>query len=478
MSERKLPGIYNPVQGALEMLRLRRNVLAELSKGRNNFGRFAYLRAGPFHIYQLSEPALLHEMFAQKHKIFTRPTRFKNMISVFDHGGILSAEGEAWKEQRRLVSPHFAPQAVEQLTGDIAGIAKTYVTEWAGQSEIDMRLQTGHFAFQVLADALLGMKNFDNGPASLCAAMTRLQDNMIGDLLSPLPLPALISTFVKGKWRDSRSEIIAALEQQIWEHKFDDKDGSGNGMLRTMIAAADISGENAGEKRRELADQIFQYFFAGHETFGNASAWALHIIARNPDIAAKIRAEADAVFGDGPITMESVGGLDYTTRAFKEVMRLYPSVYGNIRQAQQDTSLGEHAIKKGSYIGVPVWLLHRDPDWFPEPEKFDPDRFLPEREKALPRYAYQPFGAGPHACIGRNLAMLEGVILLAEACRRLDFAPLPGHEAMPKPMPYVTLTPEPGAKLAVSPRGTVPAPRQETQPAAEKPKSRCPFHRG
>ena len=471
-NEKKVPGVYNPLTGLLMMIRFRKRILPALEEGRERFGRFGYMRAGPFHLYQVSEPALLHEMFVHQHKIITRPERFKKLVSIFDHGGMLSGEGEAWRKMRRETGDHFAPANFESQVELIGDIARSHIGRWKDAGSIDVRAETGRYAFEVLQKVLLG-GHFPDGSDKLRKAMDTLQDNMLRELLSAKPLPATISTAFKGEWRKAQNYFVGLLQQQIDHYR--ENPPEKKDLLATMIEKADLDGPNAKVNREHLADQMFQFLFAGHETFANASAWAIHSIAREPEILAKMKAEIAGVAGDKPLTMAHIAQLDYTGRVFKEAIRKYPPIYGNIRQAQEDTTLGGYKIKKGSFVSVPVHVLHRDPEWYPEPMKFDPDRFLPENEAKLPRFAYQPFGAGPHLCVGRSLATLEGIVLLAEVVRNYDLAPLPGQSEMPEAKPLVTLTPEPGSRIAVAPASPVMAAHPPKTGA--NPPPQCPFHR-
>jgi cytochrome P450 len=139
--------------------------------------------------------------------------------------------------------------------------------------------------------------------------------------------------------------------------------------------------------------------------------------------------------------------LPYTLQVFKEALRLYPPIYGIFRQVRQPVQLGPYHLKPGTRLGISPSTLHRNPHYFPDPERFDPDRWTPEQEAALPRYAYLPFGAGPHRCIGHHFAMLEAHPILATLAQRVTFELVPGQLIVPEPL--ITLRPKGGLRVMV-----------------------------
>lgn len=198
---------------------------------------------------------------------------------------------------------------------------------------------------------------------------------------------------------------------------------------------------------QQLRDEVMTLFLAGHETTANALSWTWYLLAQHPEVEAKLRAELQAVLGDRLPTAQDVPRLPYTERVVLESMRLYPPVYGFSRQAVQPCTIGGFAIPAGTTLIMAQWVLHRDPRWFTDPERFDPDRWTPEFQKQLPKYVYIPFGAGPRVCIGNSFSMMEAILVLAVLAPRLRFRLVPDHPVIP--WPSITLRPKHGIRATV-----------------------------
>jgi cytochrome P450 len=191
-------------------------------------------------------------------------------------------------------------------------------------------------------------------------------------------------------------------------------------------------------------------FLAGHETTANALAWTFYLLGKNPDVRARMEAELDGL-GRTP-TYEDLKRLPYTLAVFKEAMRLYPPAYVVGRRAVRDVDIGGHTIPKNTIVFVNIFGIHRRADLFPDPERFDPERFLGDKDKQLARCTYMPFGAGPRVCIGNHFATMEGQLILATIARRVRFDLVRPGIAQGEPL--VTLRPKGGIPVLARPRHT------------------------
>jgi cytochrome P450 len=216
-----------------------------------------------------------------------------------------------------------------------------------------------------------------------------------------------------------------------------------------LIEARDDEEGGGGMSDVQLRDEVMTLFLAGHETTANALAWTFHLLAQNPAADARMREELATVLGGRTPTAADVMRLPYTTRVFEESMRLYPPAWLVARRALHDEEFGGYVVPKGTMVGVAPYAIHRHPAFWPEPERFDPDRFLPERAEGRPKYAYFPFGGGQRLCIGIHFAMMEAVIILAMLSQRVRLATVPGHPVVPQAL--VTLRPKHGIKMTLSP---------------------------
>jgi cytochrome P450 len=193
-----------------------------------------------------------------------------------------------------------------------------------------------------------------------------------------------------------------------------------------------------------MRDEALSLFVAGHETTANALSWCWYLLSQHPAIYMRMQEEADLVLHGRPPDGADLPNLPYTLQVWKETLRLYPPVYAFTRRAMSATQLGPYAIPCGTSVVISPYTLHRRPNIFAEPERFNPERFAPEREQSLPRYAFLPFGAGPHICLGMHFALLEGQLTLATLVQRLTFE-FAGSSPI-EPEPLLTLRPK-GAVL-------------------------------
>jgi cytochrome P450 len=197
-------------------------------------------------------------------------------------------------------------------------------------------------------------------------------------------------------------------------------------LLSMLLDARDAeSGEPMSD--RQLRDEVLTTMFGGYEATADSLAWTWHLLARHPQADARMRGEVDAVMaGDAP-TVEELGRMDYTRRLIMESMRLYPPFWWNLRAAHADDEVGGTRIPAGATVLLVTYATHRHPEFWNDPERFDPDRFLPEAVAKRHRHAYVPFGTGQRACVGRHLAMLETPLVLAMLARRFRPVPVPGR---------------------------------------------------
>jgi cytochrome P450 len=202
--------------------------------------------------------------------------------------------------------------------------------------------------------------------------------------------------------------------------------------LLSMLLDARDAGSGEPMSDRQLRDEVLTTLFGGYEATADSLAWTWHLLASHPGAAARMRDEVDAVMpGDAP-TPEELGRMDYTRRLVMESMRLYPPFWWNLRAAHGDDVVGETRIPAGATVLLVTYATHRHPDFWDDPGRFDPDRFLPDAVAARHRHAYVPFGTGQRACIGRHLAMLETPLVLAMLARRFRPVPVAGRPVVYK----------------------------------------------
>jgi cytochrome P450 len=211
-----------------------------------------------------------------------------------------------------------------------------------------------------------------------------------------------------------------------------------------MLAASPADDD---ESRQSLRDQVITIFLAGYETVANALSWTWYLLSQNPDCEHKFHREVDDVLRGNLPAFEDVSRLRYTENVMAESLRLYPPAWAMGRYARNDFALGEYFLPARTTVLISQYVAHRDPRYFPDPLRFDPDRFLPEAKARRAKFTYFPFGAGARQCIGESFAWMEGVLILATLAQKWKLKLAPGHPVEPQPL--ITLRPKYGMRMLV-----------------------------
>jgi len=219
-------------------------------------------------------------------------------------------------------------------------------------------------------------------------------------------------------------------------------------LLSMLLAARDDDGNGMSDE--QLRSELVTLLMAGHETTANLLAWTFYLLSRNPEVEERLRAEWDLVLGGRAPAVADLRRMPYTEKVAKESLRLYPPAWGVGRRSLKDLQLGEYWLPAGTNFLLPQWTVHRDARFFAEPERFLPERWTPEMEKALPRFAYFPFGGGPRVCIGAAFAQMEAQILLATIGQKWSLRLLPNPPV--ELLASITLRPKHGIPVRLEKR--------------------------
>jgi len=395
-----------------------------------------------------ARPEACHEVLVSKAKSFEKSPGLRVILHDLAGHGLFTSEGEHWRRQRKLMAPIFTPAALGQYAEAMRRTAIRAADEMRPGQAIDLAHETTRIAMTVVGSALFGMDTF-NEADELGAALTTALGWVNGALSSP-GIAAHIMLM------DAASDLAARTDGRVkaflerLRERFEAPrlvSGSQSAGLRRAIETIDTRvAELVAERRREkvdrpdllsrllaahdadvgamtdkqVRDEAVTLFVAGHETTATSLAWAFYLLARHPEVAKRVVAEADA-FGDDPIEDFDPSRLELTTRVFREALRLYPPVMLFPRRSLEEVEIGGTLLPARTIVFVSAYAQHRRADVWEDPERFDPDRFLPEREATRPKGAYLPFAAGPRFCIGMHFAMMEGPIVLATLLRRFRF---------------------------------------------------------
>ena len=453
------PGVT--IAGVNQIIRFYRHMQADLLgilRGwAQRYGDIVLTRAGRELNYNVFHPDMIHEVLVEHapslHKTpdYTDP---KLGLARFLGGGLLTSDGEFWKRQRKLVAPALHARRVESYAETMVTFTLRALEGWHSGEILDVDGAMTRLTLDIVAKTL-----FDTDVAEDAATIGRAMADLQRAFGTFTILPAWVLTPGRQKAARAARDLDSIVYRLI-----DERRGSGEDrgdLLSMLLLAVDEAG---GMTRQQARDEAVTLFLAGHETTANALKWTWYLLSEHPAVEAKLHAELDRALGGQPPTLADLERLPYTEMVIKEAMRLYPPAYAFSRLAMADLTVGGYYVPKGSALHLSPFVTHRDPRWFPEPDRFDPDRFAPEREKELPRYAYFPFGGGPRVCIGNAFAMMEARLIVATIAGRYRLVLAPGQRVEPEPL--ITLVPKHGLKMRVIARQPLAQPELATPATA------------
>jgi cytochrome P450 len=371
-----------------------------------------------------------------------------DMLQVLLGNGLLTSEGEFWKKQRRLLSPAFHRKKLEDLTQLMIDRTKFGLNRFKTLADegkyVDVAPELTNITLDIISKAM-----FSSGveeKADMVGKQITLLNQMATDKLnSPIRFPEFIPTPTNVKEQKS----VKLLDQVIYEIiDARRKEGASKSDLLSMLL--DARDEDTGEAMddRQLRDEVMTIFIAGNETTANSLAWTLYLLSQNPDEEAKMCREIDEKLDSGTqLNFSTISEFTYVKQVIEESMRLFPPAWTVGRRNYEEDEIGGYRIRKGTNVLIPIFYMHRSPEYWDKPEKFMPERFSAENKAKMDKFVYFPFGGGPRICIGNNFALLEMQIILILFYRELRFRLKPGFEVDPEPL--ITLRPRYGMVMKV-----------------------------
>ena len=394
------------------------------------YGRVSHYKIGPSHIVFINDPEMIREILINQPQNFIKE-RTQRRMKILLGEGLITSDGEVHRRQRRIAAPAFHRQRIQAYGGMMVERAATIREEWLPGREVDAAAEMMRLTLQVVARTLFN--------TDVTRDVQRINDevNVIMDLYNFLiALPraeAMLHWPVPGlmRFRKARKRLDAVVHRMIEQHRADGVDRGE--LLSMLIFSQDEEGDHSRMSDEQLRDEVLTIFLAGYETVANALAWTWLLLGQNPDAEAKMHAEIDAVLGGRLPALDDLPRLKYTEMVLAESMRIYPPAWAMGRQATREIELGPYRLPSGSYFFFSQYIMQRSPEQFPDPLKFDPERFTPEAKIGRPKFAYFPFGGGNRQCIGEAFAWMEGVLLLATLAQKWRLRLIPASRWMCSP---------------------------------------------
>lgn len=422
---------------------LRRDALGYMRRCERRYGSIFRLRM-PWPIEELTvvaDPALARTVFLEDIDSFQRSRWTRRMSSPILGNGLLLAEGDAWRRQRRLVQPAFHHERVAGYVDDIAACAEAMIASWSDGQPRDLYAEARALTVRVAARTLFGQtlgaeaERARTALEQAVAAFDRFKRSL-------LPLPLAVPTPAGLQLRRATRALDLLIYRTIAQRR-ENRERRVD-LLSLLLDARDENGAPLTD--REIRDEAITMFAGSTETSASALAWACYLLASHDDVMHRIRAEVAGVVGDGPVHLGHVARLGYVDKVVKETLRLYPPVWRTSREALNTYSLNGFAIRKGKQVVASQYLIHRNPRYFPDPERFDPARWSEDFTRSLPKFAYFPFGGGQRVCIGQAFATTVMTVTLATILARVRFETT---AQKPEPKASTMLRPRAGVRLLV-----------------------------
>ena len=427
-------------------IEIARNPLAMMMAMQREHGDIAHWKIGPQHIYLFSHPDLIRDVLVTSQKNFHKSRGLERAKRLLGNG-LLTSEGDFHLRQRRLAQPAFHRQRIMAYAGTMTDYAERTSSRWHDGETLDMHTEMMRLTLGIVARTLFDA-DVDEEAAEIGAALAHAFESFnvamlpFTEILEKLPLPAV------RRFNAARGTLDRIVYRMIDERRMSGEDRGD--LLSMLLLATDTEGDGTGMSDTQLRDEALTLFLAGHETTANALTWTWYLLSQHPEVEARLHAEVDSVIGSRAPAYDDLAALPYTRMVLAESMRLYPPAWAIGRRALEPFDARGYTIPGRAVVIMSQFIVHRDERFFPEPERFDPDRWTPEAQAARPKFSYFPFGGGARVCIGEQFAWMEGVLLMASLSRRWRMRLVPGHPVAVHPL--ITLRPRYGMRMKIEAR--------------------------
>jgi cytochrome P450 len=359
--------------------------------------------------YVVHHPDDIKRVLVSNHKNYTKGAGI-DRIKLLLGRGIMTSEGELWTRQRYMMQPFFHRRIISEFAGIIAAANERFIARWdtlAGRGEpINLTEEMSELTLEIVLRSIIG-RDLDR--------LTQESGNNPFAVVTKEPARDLQFVYTFRSLSKVLVELIARRRAEPDQH-FD---------YVAMLMSARDKESGAPMSERELIDEVFTLIVAGHETTASGLNWTWYLLSQHPQVEARLHAEIDAAPQFAVPSLQQMEALTYTQQVVDETLRLYPPGWVLSRRTIEADVLGGFPVPAGTNVLLPLYLLHRHPKFWREPEQFSPERFAPEHEAQRPRFAYMPFAAGPRHCIGETFALYEMLVHLYKVARRYRLVYVP-----------------------------------------------------
>jgi cytochrome P450 len=399
----------------------------------------------------VNEPGAVRHVLLDNASNYIKTELTRRLLEPGLGRGLLTTEGETWRRHRRIMAPSFDPRSVAGYAPIMTEVTQELIEKWdalADGSEVDVAGAMMHATLHIISRAMFSADS-DEIVDVVERGVNQYQMNVRPQLVDLLNLPRWLARLIApmhaaGIFNEFDKSVDRLLNERGRQPDAEPKD-----LLARLIAARDDE-TGSGMTAKEVRDQVVTIFMAGHETTAQTMAWTWYLLSQHPAVEAKLYAELAAVLEGRTPGSEDLANLRYTRMVIDESMRLYPPAHTLSREPVGPDEVLGHRIPAGATVLIVPWMLHRKPSLWERADRFEPERFSPERAAARPRFAYIPFGAGPRICIGAAFALAEATLILATIAQRYRLRLKPGFPVEPQGL--ITLRPRYGLRMLLERR--------------------------
>lgn len=423
---------------------------------RQDYGDVVRLRIGSRTVHLVSHPDLIEYVLQENNRNYTKGRGLEKAKPLLGNG-LLTSEGEFWRRQRRLAQPAFHRKKIGGFVETMTQATSQMLLRWDERQDktepLNIAGEMMRLTLDVVSRTLFSTGLKPGETESVANALPFILRETTRRLSSPLGLREYLPIQANQQYQENLDALNQIVYRIIDERRraveAGDQDDLPEDLLSMLMFARD---EETGERMddRQLRDEVMTIFLAGHETTANNLAWTLYLLSKHPQIRAQLQEEVDRVLDDRLPVLEDIQNLVYTRQILDESLRMFPPAWAIGRQAIQEDQVGGYRIPAGSGIVISSYVVHRHPEFWENPDCFDPGRFEPQRVHERPHYAYIPFGGGPRLCIGNNFALQESTLVLSMVTQRYVLDLVPEHSVVAETA--ITLRPRYGIQMFLFPR--------------------------
>jgi cytochrome P450 len=422
------------------------------------YGDIVRFRVGPRTVHLISHPDVARQVLVRDKEAFFKiqegTDKKIGLGLVLGEGLLTNRDHDSWFIKRRILQPVFHRRRIITMVDEIVTAGRTMLSRWeeiyAPEDVLDVHEEMMRVTLDVITRTMFGA-DVTREAGMVGTAMTVLTRYAFAQAGNPFSVPPWVPTRSNREFHQALETIDSVVLGLIRARLVARETGEQpRGDLLDMLLDAEDAETGERMSDQEVLDEVKTVFAAGHETTANALTWTWLLLAENPEVGEKLKAELDAVLGGRPPASADLPNLRYTRQVFEEALRLYPPVPALVRRVVRPTILGNYEIPAASRSLVSIYNIHRHPKFWQRPTRFEPERFSPEHKASHHDLAYIPFGAGQHKCIGNNLALTEGTLLLAMVAQRYEVVLVPRR--LVEREVAVTMRPRDGLYVRLRPR--------------------------